>query len=276
MRQVVTCRFRCTRNAGSDPGECWRAVPDFASIELSGEPIGRVEVELADVVVIVPDELTGFLHRLVATAVHRVDGTAVASVRVGRDAIGVVHASTQVPTTAVVERGITDAAGGTAPNGGAFVIDDENVDDGLDQRFGPHTVDLAAVISLPLPGLDRATGVLTLHARSSHVFGPAQLAQARRYADEAARALALALRLARQDEVTDQLRSALASRSAIDRAIGIIMGQNGCDAAAAFAILRAASQHRNVKLRMVATEIVSTMTRPPDAAPHRTELGPGT
>ena len=58
-------------------------------------------------------------------------------------------------------------------------------------------------------------------------------------------------------KVTDQLRAALNSRTLIDQTIGIIMGQNRCNADAAFAVLRSASQNRNVKLRDVAAEIIT-------------------
>jgi ANTAR domain/GAF domain len=62
-------------------------------------------------------------------------------------------------------------------------------------------------------------------------------------------------------EITDQLRAALTSRTVIDQAIGIVMGQNRCDADTAFAVLRAASQNRNIKLRVVAAEILTAVSK---------------
>jgi AmiR/NasT family two-component response regulator len=53
--------------------------------------------------------------------------------------------------------------------------------------------------------------------------------------------------------LTSQLRTALASRAVIDRALGVIMAQERCTQAQAFAILRSASQHRNVTLPDIAT-----------------------
>lgn len=52
----------------------------------------------------------------------------------------------------------------------------------------------------------------------------------------------------------------MASRSVIDQALGIIMGQNRCTATDAFDILRAASNHRNIKLRDIANEIVTRVS----------------
>ena len=68
--------------------------------------------------------------------------------------------------------------------------------------------------------------------------------------------------------LTNQLRAALASRSVIDQAIGIIVAQERCPAAQAFAILRTASQKRNVKLREIARDIVTSVSgAPPEPAP---------
>ncbi|HEX4102764.1 MAG TPA: ANTAR domain-containing protein [Pseudonocardiaceae bacterium] len=66
-------------------------------------------------------------------------------------------------------------------------------------------------------------------------------------------------------QLTQHLETAMASRSVIDQAIGIIMGQNRCPATDGFEILRAASNHRNIKLRDVANEIVTRISGgPPD------------
>jgi AmiR/NasT family two-component response regulator len=49
----------------------------------------------------------------------------------------------------------------------------------------------------------------------------------------------------------------------IDQAIGVIMAQQRCAPADAFAILRAASQYRNIKLRQVAEQIITGITGSP-------------
>lgn len=90
----------------------------------------------------------------------------------------------------------------------------------------------------------------------------------RAYAEEAARLLRLAYAMADQAALAQQLESALASRSTIDQAVGVIMAQNRVQAEDAFAILRAASQHRNVKLREVAAALIENVTgQPPSTAP---------
>jgi AmiR/NasT family two-component response regulator len=55
----------------------------------------------------------------------------------------------------------------------------------------------------------------------------------------------------------------MASRTTIDLAVGIVMGRNRCTQEQAFEILRAASSHRNVKLRDLAAELVATVGKGP-------------
>ncbi len=54
----------------------------------------------------------------------------------------------------------------------------------------------------------------------------------------------------------------LSARSVIDQAIGIVMGQQACNASTAFAVLRAASRTRNRKLRDIATDVVTSVGGP--------------
>ncbi len=91
------------------------------------------------------------------------------------------------------------------------------------------------------------------------MFTAARRTHAEGFGAEASRALRLAVRLSDQVQLTSQLETAMASRSVIDQAIGIIMGQNRCSPTEAFEILRRASNHRNVKLREIAGEIVTRL-----------------
>jgi hypothetical protein len=51
----------------------------------------------------------------------------------------------------------------------------------------------------------------------------------------------------------------------VDQAVGAIMAQQRCSAEQAFAVLRATSQNRNIKLRTVAADIVGSLQQ---NAPH--------
>ncbi len=139
-------------------------------------------------------------------------------------------------------------------------------------RFRKFTANALAlgvrsVLSLPLAGPDAHTvGALTLYSFYPRAYQQATCEQAQTFAGNAAGAIAVALRMANQAELTDNLRTALDSRTVIDQALGILMAQQRCGAEEAFAILRSASQHRNVKLRQVAAEVVESVAGEPPPA----------
>ena len=58
-------------------------------------------------------------------------------------------------------------------------------------------------------------------------------------------------------QVADQLEAALASRSVIDQALGIVMGRAGCGPEEAFERLKKLSQREHLKLSEVARHLVS-------------------
>ncbi len=72
------------------------------------------------------------------------------------------------------------------------------------------------------------------------------------------------LTAARREETEAEVRQALAGvaahRETIDLAKGMVMLGTGCDAAAAFAVLRTCSQNANLKLRDVAQRLVAAST----------------
>ena len=77
----------------------------------------------------------------------------------------------------------------------------------------------------------------------------------------------VAVRLARQSTEVAHLQQALVSRSTIDQALGVLMGQNRCSRDEAFGILRRASQNRNIKLRDVAAAVIDRYTGHPASPP---------
>jgi hypothetical protein len=109
--------------------------------------------------------------------------------------------------------------------------------------------------------------VLNLYAPASQAFDDETLHRAALFTEEVARTLPAAVRLFEADERASHLEQALASRSTIDQAIGVLMSQNQCTADVAFGILRRASQNRNIKLRDVATTIIERYTGHPAADP---------
>ncbi len=121
--------------------------------------------------------------------------------------------------------------------------------------------EILGIYSVPLIVGGKPVGVLNLYARTPNAFGALDRQLAALVAGQAAIAVTAALR--HYDEVTlsDHLRIALSSRSVIDQAIGIVMAQQRGTPEQAFAALRTISQRRNIKLRVVAAELVETISR---------------
>ena len=117
---------------------------------------------------------------------------------------------------------------------------------------------IRSCLSLPL-NADGIIGALNLYAPVPGAFTDAEVRRAETFAASASAALALAARQASTTALTSQLRAALASRAVIDQALGIIMAQERCSGTEAFAILRTASQNRNVRLRDIARDIVTSV-----------------
>jgi GAF domain-containing protein len=122
---------------------------------------------------------------------------------------------------------------------------------------------IRSCLALPLNADGRLIGALNLYAREASAFGAAEARLAEDFAENASGALSLAIRLASRAALIEQLRSSLASRGVIDQALGIIMAREHCTQDRAFAILRSASQNGNVKLRDIASAVVTSVTGEP-------------
>jgi GAF domain-containing protein len=161
-----------------------------------------------------------------------------------------------------------------AMNTGEVVQIDDLADD---ERWGAYRSDayahgLRSSLSMPIGSNGQIVGALNLYSTEPRNFTEEHRKRAARFADRAAGALTVAARMAAQVELSEQLRQALESRAVIDQAIGAIMTQQRCGAEQAFAVLRATSQNRNIKLRTVAAEIVASIQQ---HAPHHHSDGTG-
>ena len=136
-------------------------------------------------------------------------------------------------------------------------------------RFSRQAVSLGigSSLSLPLVADGAPVGALNWYARRPHAFDLAEIRRAEEFAGHASGALALALRMASCADLNDQLRSSITSRAIIDQALGVIMATERCAQDEAFALLRTVSQNTNVKLRELATTIVTSVSgKPPRPA----------
>jgi GAF domain-containing protein len=138
-----------------------------------------------------------------------------------------------------------------------------------------------STLSLPLLVDGRSVGALNLYSTDrAHAFDDEAREQAMAFADRASVALTLTIRHAEQASTSQQLEQALASRSVIDQAIGMLMAEQRCDARTAFDLLRRHSQNHNRKLREVAEDLITRVSGqsptppPPFERDQKGEFGP--
>ena len=142
-----------------------------------------------------------------------------------------------------------------------FVVDDTAVDPRW-PRFGPQAagMGLRSILSLQLKAAGQNVGALNLYSTRVRRFSDDEVAMARVFSQHASVALATARR-------EEGLREAIDARNLIGQAQGILMERFDLSADQAFAVLRRYSQDRNIKLRRVAEQIVSTRQLPGEIAP---------
>lgn len=122
---------------------------------------------------------------------------------------------------------------------------------------------LGSTFGVPLRVGNETHGAMNVYAAEPHAFNEEHEQAAQLLADQAGVALANSRTY---DECTTkirQLEQALETRLVIERAKGVIMVREGCDADAAFDVLRVASQTSNRKLRDVAQAVVDSVSAGP-------------
>jgi hypothetical protein len=140
--------------------------------------------------------------------------------------------------------------------------------------YGRRAAELGvhACFSAPVV-VDGATiAVLKVYADHTQPFDEPDLTVTRTHAREVAGGLLLAGQLLRESTLTADLRAAMGTRRVIDLALGVLMARAGVGPDEAFALLTRASQDRNVKLNLLAAQLVESVAgATPDArAPFTT------
>lgn len=123
-------------------------------------------------------------------------------------------------------------------------------------RMGVHSV-----LSLPLIVDDRLVGAINAYARSRDAFAEHAVKLGSQFAGPAAVSVYNAQLLATARHRAEQLQRALASRPLIDQAIGILRSRSGVSEEEAFGRLTRISQKENVKLHVVAEQMVEEAVR---------------
>jgi GAF domain-containing protein len=137
-------------------------------------------------------------------------------------------------------------------------------DTSTDERWSDYLAQAAergvgSILAVPFTLRSGARAALNVYAADRGGFEPEDVATAEAFVAQTSKALTLAVRLAQHADSVSDLKSAMKSRTAIDIAIGIIMAQNRCSQAEAFAILTTVSSSRNQKVRDIAASVVASI-----------------
>lgn len=116
-----------------------------------------------------------------------------------------------------------------------------------------------SILAVPFQLEGEATAALNLYSTEPSTFSDGAVGTVEAYAREMSWALRIAVRLARHNDTELNLKAAMESRTVIDLAVGVLMGQSRCSQDEAAAMLKAAASNRNIKLRALAADIVSAI-----------------
>ncbi len=120
---------------------------------------------------------------------------------------------------------------------------------------------IASILSTPLIVSARSVGALNIYSNTDHAFGPLDQQLAALFASEASSILAEARTEMTNDEVTQRLRDALTTREVIATAQGVIMGQQGFSADAAYAHIRRTAKRTGLTINATAAAVLDTAQR---------------
>jgi GAF domain-containing protein len=216
------------------------------------------------------ENITGFLDQLTALTVTVLPGEVSCGITLRRERGATTVASSDSRASQVdeIQYGHDDGPCLRSLATGQVVAVDDLVQD---DRWGNYRMPalghgIRSSVSLPLRADGAVLGAFNIYATTPRAFGPVEQLVAQGFADEVSRALELTVRMVERSDMSAHLQAALASRAVIDQAVGIIMGQNRCTTDEAFEVLGSISQNRNVKLRDIAADMVTSIggQPPPD------------
>jgi hypothetical protein len=120
-------------------------------------------------------------------------------------------------------------------------------------RGGPGR---ARRVGSPLPYNQDAVGVVTVLSEQAHPWSAECELALLAFTDLAALLIASMMQGQHQSELAAQLQTALDSRAVIEQAKGVLIGQQGMSARAAYEQLRAQARSQRRKLAAVSAEVV--------------------
>ncbi len=118
-------------------------------------------------------------------------------------------------------------------------------------------LDVAAVLSAPMVAGDLAVGSLKLYAHEPHAFGARDETTLNLFAAQGALLLASARTFRDAGRLSQDVRTVLARRDALQRAAGLLMGRDGLTERAALAHLAARAEQERTGVHQVATHLLT-------------------
>lgn len=216
------------------------------------------------------DTVAGVLHRVLFAAAEMIPGADLVSVTL-RSADGGFHTPAETDPMATELDGLQYAAGhgpcldSARRSGPAYAGSDDLAVEPTWPAFGPAAAErgylsVLSISLVPDAAPPRLSGALNIYSRRRAAFTDSARDRALLLATHASLALATTRAVERADLERTQLHQALDSRDVIGQAKGILMHRRGIDADEAFALLRRASQHLNVKLSELARTLATRHT----------------
>ena len=236
--------------------------PELAELEQS--------VESLAIALFAAGTVEGTLRDIVSLAADSVDGCDGAGVLLIDDTGDIASLAATNDFVLAVDQAQIDTGEGPcidAATSGVTIYAADLDDDDRWPAFTSATAEsgIRSVLALSLSA--ERLSALNLFAKLPAAFGATDRAKGQLFATLARLALDSAHRQAAGDEQSVNLRTALQSRELIGQAQGILMERERITAEQAFDVLRRASQHLNIKLSVVAEQLVDT-GETPDTGPR--------
>jgi GAF domain-containing protein len=225
------------------------------------ESLGALHQELAGVVLVgreLPEVLTEIVH-ISRRAIPGSEATSITLIRDDRAFTAAYDGQLAMDADELqYERGYGPCLD-AGRSGELFVVTDMRTEERWPD-YAAHVAELGVFssLSVPLPFQGATIGALNNYARRTDAFGAADVAVGEEVAAFVAIAVGNAEAAARASDDVMNMRRAMASRSIIEQAKGILMERYKITAEQAFTLLTHASQRRNVKLRDVAEQLTAT------------------
>lgn len=236
------------------------------------EPPGKLQDILADAPCTI--EFLVALSRLAADAVSHAAGTNIecaVTIKARRRPATVAGSSLRAVELDQMEQTVSDGPCITAMRDMTPVLATDTATEPrwpeLMRKFADANIHSSLWVPLQI-GSD-ATAALNFFAPAPDAFTPTVYDKALSFATAARSTLNLSVRIDAAQHRAADLEAAMQSRTAINLACGVIMGQNRCTQEQAMEILTTASSNSNQKLRDVATELITQTLRQQHRNPLR-------